>query len=308
MRLPALAAAFGLLALTALPSLAAPRSAHDDCNSPDLARNIAGCARIAGDTSESAKVRAIAFVGLGLAWKEKGDPEKALAAFDAAIRLNPKDAHAYNNRAILWRDRNAVDRAIADFDAAIRIDPVPRSDIAAGGVLNIHSNRGLAWQAKGDHARARADFDEAIRRVPDDAEAHFRRARLFVEMNDAEHALADLDAAIRLAPDAPVAYYWRGVLRYQQYMYAGGWIEKGDLTGAIADFTESLKRMPDFAQGFYMRGLAHNTNGDRERAIADLAEAVRLNPLQPDMIAALKALKPDAAVATDGFLPFPPKK
>jgi hypothetical protein len=42
----------------------------------------------------------------------------------------------------------------------------------------------------------------------------------------------------------------------------------------------------------YARALAWNTNGDRERAVADLTEAVRLAPDNQQFAAALKQLKP----------------
>ena len=150
-----------LLTAIAAPASAAPRKAHDDCNANDPDRNIAGCTIVAEDPKESIKTRAIAYVGRGLAWHDKGDDDRAMADFSEAIRIDPSNALAYNNRALSWRAKGDPARAVADFTAAIKIDPLPRSDLAGPGHVNIYSNRGLAWQAAGDLDRALADFDQA---------------------------------------------------------------------------------------------------------------------------------------------------
>src|SRR5215472_3919275 len=85
----------------AAPALGASRKDHADCNAEnDPARNIAGCARIVGDLSESARTRSIAHVGRGIAYLAKGDRDSAITDFTDAIRLDPKNALAYNNRGL----------------------------------------------------------------------------------------------------------------------------------------------------------------------------------------------------------------
>ena len=69
----------------------------------------------------------------------KKDYDKAIADYDEAIELDPKDAVAYNNRGVAWYAKNEYDKAIADFNEAIRLDP---EDAVA------YINRGNAWYAK----------------------------------------------------------------------------------------------------------------------------------------------------------------
>ena len=120
----------GALALAAGSASAATDKDRQDCDARDPDRNVAGCTRIVEDTHEGAAMRGAAYVARGLAWQSKGDSDRALADFNAAIKLNPKDALAYNNRGMLWRERGDSDRAIADFTTAIAIDPMPRTDQA----------------------------------------------------------------------------------------------------------------------------------------------------------------------------------
>lgn len=328
-------AAIIVCALAATPVLAAPRAAHDDCNSSNADRNIAGCTRVLEDTTESDRVRAIAHVGRGLAWQSKGERDKAMVDFSAAIRLDPDDSLAWSDRGALWRELNDLDRAIADFTEAIRLNALPRSDLPGLGRVNVYANRGLAWQAKGDLDRALADFDEAVARDPRDTDAASFRAQVHLARHEYDAAVADLDTVIRLAPNQTRAWYMRGVIRYDRYMFASPMIEASDLDGAIADLSEVIRRDPNTTGAYYARAMAFTTNGDRPRAIADLTElirrdpqnvtayyaravafnaggdnphaiadltaAARINPFNHDVITALKKLKPDYKAPENPF-------
>jgi tetratricopeptide (TPR) repeat protein len=281
------------LLAAAAPALAASQKAHDDCNADDATRNIAGCTRIVNDRHESAKVRAIAYVGRGLAWKQKGNRDQAIADFTDAIRVNPDDALAYNNRAQAWRELGEVDRAIADLTEAIRIDPQPRSDLAGPGFVNAYANRGLAYHAKGDHERALADYNQAIEHDPNDRDARLHRGIILRIQDNHQRAIADFDVAIRARPNDAVAYDLRARSYFEQYMSINPWIKQDDLDQAIADFSQVIRLDPSAAIPYYFRAQAYNTSGDRDRAVADAIQAYRLDPINPGIRGLLKQLKPD---------------
>jgi len=50
------------------------------------------------------------------------DPDRAIADYSEAIRLDPKHAIAYCNRGDGYRSIYDYGRAIADYDEAIRLD------------------------------------------------------------------------------------------------------------------------------------------------------------------------------------------
>lgn len=50
----------------------------------------------------------------------------------------------------------------------------------------------------------------------------------------------------------------------------------GDLEGAMADCEEAIRRAPQFGFAYAIRGHVHLRQGDRRKAIADFAEAIRL--------------------------------
>lgn len=302
MRLTVLLVVAGVFAAAAAPAFAASQKDHDDCNADDVERNIAGCTRVLDDAGESDKVRSIAHVGRGLALHQKGEIDRAIADLTAAIGLDPQNSLAYNDRGLMWREKGDIARAIADFDAAIKIAPLPRSDLPGVPRVNIYANRGLAYEAKGDFDRALADFDRAVAQAPDDAQAYYQRAELQLERHAVDRALADLDTVLKLRPDAAQVYFLRGNLRYRQYMGESPWIRRGDLEGAIADFSQTIRHNGANARVYYARGIALNTLGDQERAIADLLQAAKLDPINPDVRTALKALKPDYQPPGGGLL------
>lgn len=204
MRLLLSAMVAGVLMAAAAPAFGASQSAHDDCNSGDPDRNIAGCTRVAEDVAESGKTRSIAYVGRGLAWHLKGDFDRAITDYSDAIRLNPNNPLAYNNRGLAWRDKGDPDRAIADFTRAIGVNPQPASDLPGVDHVNIYTNRGLAWNAKGDFDRAIADFDVAIRLDRSDAAAYRGREAAWRAKGDFDRAQADRMRAFRAGLSLPV--------------------------------------------------------------------------------------------------------
>lgn len=186
--------------LIAAPALAAVQKDHDDCNSDDVARVIAGCSQVIGDPSEKSEVRATAHVRRGLALVEQGKHDEAMTDYNAGISLDPKDALSYNNRAILWREKKELGRAIADLTRAISIDPMPNAEGVGGGPINLHFNRGIMFHQKGEFDRALADYNRAIELDPKDAQAFYRRARLHYLFRSFDRAVTDMTEAARLDP------------------------------------------------------------------------------------------------------------
>jgi tetratricopeptide (TPR) repeat protein len=267
----------GALALAAGSASAATDKDRQDCDARDPERNVAGCTRIVEDTHEGAAMRGAAYVARGLAWQSKGDSDRALADFNAAIKLNPKDALAYNNRGMLWRERGDSDRAIADFTTAIAIDPMPRTDqaftrrgkttVAKPGV-NIYENRALTLLEKSDFDGAIADFDQAIRRDPNAAESYNGRGAALRAKGEFDRAVDDFSYAIKLDGSNLGAYYNRGLVEAAD----------GKLDASIADFTTALRLDPDFVDGYEARAEAFLSKTDPNHAIADLDEAIRRDP------------------------------
>jgi tetratricopeptide (TPR) repeat protein len=59
----------------------------------------------------------------GFAYKRLGDKEKAIAEFDAAIKLDPKEALAWRVRGATYAAKADYAKQLADYTESIRVDP-----------------------------------------------------------------------------------------------------------------------------------------------------------------------------------------
>jgi lipoprotein NlpI len=166
----------------------------------DLA--IAGCSRIVEDAKQKPKARGVAFYNRGNAHVLKGDHDKAIADFDEALKLEPKNASIYNNRGNARGDKGESDAATADFEAAIKINP---------RYAAAYFNRGNALAAKGETERALKDYDAAIKNNKRNVNAYIARGALFLASGASAKARADMKQATRIAPKNAYAVLWSDI-------------------------------------------------------------------------------------------------
>ena len=56
-------------------------------------------------------------------WANKGDFDRAIADFDQAIQLDPKNTKAYYNRGMAWEKKRSLQAALADFKVHAQLAP-----------------------------------------------------------------------------------------------------------------------------------------------------------------------------------------
>jgi len=120
----------------------------------------------AGLKQEAAKgdeKSAVALNASGNDWRSKGDADRAIADYDAAIRANPQYAIAFANRGLAKRDKGDVDGGIADLSRAIEINPMFAPAYVARGVSKLRT---------GDAESAIVDYTRAIEIDPKLAAAY----------------------------------------------------------------------------------------------------------------------------------------
>jgi hypothetical protein len=118
--------------------------------------------------------------------------DHAIADHSNAIEIDPKYAHAYNNRGYAYRKKGDPNRAITDIDKAIALDPKNAP---------AYNNRAMAYFAAGKPAQGLPDVEKALELHPDDPEALDTRGLIFEALGRKQEAIADFRRALALAPD-----------------------------------------------------------------------------------------------------------
>jgi len=128
---------------------------------------------------------------LGVLRFQLGQPVEALAAIEAAIRLNARVAPFHNNLGIILGKLGQAERAAASFRKALALDP---------GYAEAHNNLGDLLQGESRLNEAMACYREALRLNPRYAEAHNNLGNALMEAGRPEEAVRHLRHALEIRP------------------------------------------------------------------------------------------------------------
>lgn len=156
---------------------------------------------------------------------------EALAAYDQAVKVDPKLADAYYQRARVYRDAKSDSaRALADINQAIAAGPATAA---------MYYLRAQIEQSLGNGAAELADLDKAVEVDPKNPDPYMWRLDAFLRRQEYDRALAEISHAIDLEPTA-MRYYYRSTLQVGLGHYAEG----------EADAREAIRLAPDQADGY----------------------------------------------------------
>ena len=208
---------------------------------------------------------------LGTACWKLGELSEALAAFEAALELDPEETSvllAASELALLTGDgkkhRRYLRRA-QHFGA-------DEGTLRFWEMLREFGEKDRADVGPDEHGRKIAVMDAVIRLSPDDDYAHITRGLAHFAKGNDDLAIADMDAVLQLDPDHAAAYMLRGTLFGNRKQWSR----------MAADMTELIRLRPDDARAYYQRGQAYGEQDELDLAFADLCEAIRLDPDHAD--------------------------
>lgn len=210
----------------------------------------------AGDLSQ--EDRALAFSNRGSVYTSKGQDDRAIEDFTAAIRFDATDPDFFDSRGVSYKSKGQYDRAIEDYNAAIRIDP---------NHIHALNNRGNAYVAKGQHDRAIEDYNTSIRLKPNFAEAFYNRGRAYYGKQQYDRAIEDYNAALRFGSPDTETFGERG-----NAYFSSGRYDRAD------DFTEAIRINPRDALVYGNRALARFYLQRDGEAESDLRKAYEIDP------------------------------
>ena len=82
---------------------------------------------------------AVAYNNRGVAWKNKGEYDLAIADYNTAIKLDKNYVSAYSNRGVALYRKGDNDRALVEYNKALQLDP---------NDADVYNNRGISLGRK----------------------------------------------------------------------------------------------------------------------------------------------------------------
>lgn len=192
---------------------------------------------------------------LGRAYLERGLLDQAIFELDMATSLDPRQAEGFLLLGRALRLKGQYDLAIAKLRAATVLDP---------NYVEAFIELGICWDQRGFYERARRAYQHALRLRPKDPDIYNNLGVSYLYEGDVERALKHLKKAWELDPTNP---------------------QTNNNLALIA----ARRRQYDLAFEYFARAhgaaIAHSNvgylllrEGELEKAIAHLREAVRLRP------------------------------
>ena len=218
---------------------------------------------------------------------EKSNPEAAIAAYEKAASLQPKNIEPHLSAGLLLENQNKTADAEREYKQAQQIDPA--SADAAIGLANIYM-RGRQF------LDAEAELRKVLAAHPDQAAARIQLGRVLAAQGKNDQAISELDEGAKQAPndvsvqrDLADLYYLAGKNDQAEKAYrdlVAASPNDPELHRSLGQTLLRTKKFPEAQQEFL---ASIKIKPDLGAAYGDLAFAASENKNYPLVIKALEA-------------------
>jgi eukaryotic-like serine/threonine-protein kinase len=227
----------------------------------EMAGDAAGVRAAVHEAEKEPATAALDHYLVGNAHYVQGDLDKALEAFQAALRLEPDHFWAHYFLALCCVRLNRASEAQDHLTSCLGQRPF----------VWAYLTRGYTRLQLNDLAGAEADFRRAEQARPDADAAyvlHANRSLLRVKQNRPAEAVADLEQAVALAPKRYEAYLTLAQLHQ----------ERKEWDRAGQRFRDAIRCEPNLAVLHRFLGRFHLLRDDPAAALDEFQQAIRLGP------------------------------
>jgi tetratricopeptide (TPR) repeat protein/protein involved in polysaccharide export with SLBB domain len=214
----------------------------------------------------------------GTRYAVAGRLDEAAAAFEQAVRLDPKNGDAYFSLGNVYSEQGRWDDAVAAYEKAVALR---KKDGEA------HNNLGVALGRRGEYERAAAAFERAIEIFPDWAEPRFHLSQVYKKLGRDVAGQVAYAEALERRPDyatQPPRSFMTEAAKVSTVPRRESAAVKTPTPAPVpppraADPAPVAARPdPDEDDATqYEIGLRHSRAGRHEEAVAALRQAVRLD-------------------------------
>jgi tetratricopeptide (TPR) repeat protein len=242
---------------------------------------------------------------LGVAYRRLDENDRALASYEAALRIDPIHAEAHYFRANILYSQGDVREAIAAYTIAVGLQPdlidahgqpLPQDRLtdysrtpgemhwiarparrildlnralqSRPGQASLLNTRAAEYVRLGNYAQAIADYSSSVEIQPDDASVFLQRGLAYEQLERLDRAKEDFQRAIALDPQLVNEYINRGV----------SFGQTGNFRQAVTSFSDAIRLAPQNPDAYFNRGTAYLRQGDLQNAIEDFSTVIRISP------------------------------
>ncbi len=218
----------------------------------------------------------VAYNNRGLSYYYLRQYPQALSDYNKALEIDSSQAIVYNNRGSTHHELQQYNLAIDDFKRAIEIEP---------DNVNAYNSLGWTYNALQQYDQAIIFYRKAIELDPNVASIHQNLGQTYIELRQYDHAIAEYSEAINLEPDTVIHYLLRAHARLSSQRYEE----------SIVDYNRFIEEDKNYALPYCLRGLAYHLLNDRKTAEQDYLKSLNMdwqdlnlpNSLPPVLLAVL---------------------
>ncbi len=220
-----------------------------------------------------------AHYNLGIAYLEAGQYNRAVAEFEAAIKLDPNFIGAHCALCRAYLEQNELENAGAAVKAALKLDPNHQPAVLLyGTITEAYHHKGKEHLDGKHYTEAVAAFQKAITLAADLADnaqplhaenthIHVHLGAAYIGMKEYQKAIEALEQALLQDADLVDAHYNLG------YAY----VEQGTCDKAIPHLERAIAIAPHLKRAHYNLARAYRESGNLEAATNALTETLRLD-------------------------------
>ncbi len=246
-------------------------------NNGALHMNLARLYRQMGDNEKQAEAaqQAIqkgtqdtgeAYLLLAEARKNLRQYDQAIAAYDRALNIDPKNYEIYRSLADLYRVQNL-------FDDAIRISRKALTVFEADG--EIYTDLSWYYSLAERHADAVEAAKAAILYAPKQYMAYTNLCRAYNDLNRPEMAIRECNKALELRPNDGETNFYLGYAHTLMNRHNDAAVYYKRAVTGLEQFTRENK---SYADGYYLLGNAYLSDQQTQKAIDAYREALNISP------------------------------
>jgi len=232
---------------------------------PALAARLLQAALDLDPAGQPAPYRQDLFFHTGAAQLAAGNLDAARAAFEEALRLNPRDVRTINDFGVLLEKAGDAEGARRRYEEAAALNP--------GFALPWTNLAEMASRA-GDHEGAVRACGEAIARKPGEPAFHYNLARYLAAAGRRDDAIAEYRAVLELKPEDARAWNNLALLL----------AESGNTEGAERCYRKALEHAPDYILARANLGNLLMDTGRFAEGVAVYEEGVALDPANTELM------------------------